>query len=64
MDTARIRSLLDERDRIDRDLASAFNGNGHTKKAITCSVCNEEGHTARTCSKRNSGQSVSGDDAV
>jgi hypothetical protein len=47
IDTQRIRDLLDQRDKIDAELAAALSG--QTKKAIKCGHCQEEGHTARTC---------------
>ena len=55
MDTNRIRQLLDQRDELDRELASAVNGatnsTSNTRKPASCSKCGEEGHTARTCAK-------------
>ncbi len=51
IDTQRIRELLSKRDEIDAELASAFNGTAH-KKTIKCGTCSEEGHSARTCPKR------------
>ena len=53
LDTQRIRNLLDKRDEIDRELAAIFTGNGmKERKAQRCSVCEQEGHTARTCLER------------
>lgn len=46
IDTTRIRALLDKRDEIDQELAGLFAG---TKKTVTCSLCNQQGHTARSC---------------
>jgi hypothetical protein len=46
IDTQRIRSLLDKRDAIDEELKAALAGE---KKSITCSACNQQGHTARSC---------------
>lgn len=54
MDTNRIRQLLDQRDELDRELASAVNGATNStsnRKPASCSKCGEEGHTARTCAK-------------
>ena len=50
MDTQRIRQLLDRRDEIDRELVELVSG--QAKKAVKCSTCGEEGHTARTCTKK------------
>lgn len=50
LDTQRIRTLLDRRDEIDRELADQFAG--VSKKAVTCSKCKVEGHTARTCPQK------------
>jgi len=51
MDTQRIRQLLDQRDAIDRELTQLITGNAApaNKKAVRCSSCGEEGHTARNC---------------
>lgn len=51
IDTTRIRELLNRRDEIDRELAAVFSG-AAPKKPITCSVCKQEGHTARSCPSR------------
>lgn len=51
IDTKRMRDLLDRRDAIDRELAEIVSGNA-PKKPVRCSSCGEDGHTARTCSKR------------
>lgn len=50
INTARIRELLDRRDEIDRELAGLFAGT--PKKAITCSHCNQQGHTSRSCPQK------------
>jgi hypothetical protein len=51
IDTARARALLDKRDEIDAELASLFAGTS-VKKPIKCGNCQQEGHSARTCSKK------------
>ena len=51
IDTGRVRELLDKRDAIDAELAAIFT-NGKERKPTRCSSCNEEGHTARTCPKK------------
>lgn len=49
IDTARIRALLDKRDEIDLEIVAAL-GNA-PKKPIKCGTCQQEGHSARTCTK-------------
>jgi hypothetical protein len=49
IDTNRIRSLLDKRDDIDRELSEALG----QKKTITCFHCSRAGHTARSCPQKN-----------
>jgi hypothetical protein len=51
MDTQKIRTLLDKREEIDRELVELVSGNVGTsaKKSVKCSHCAEEGHTARNC---------------
>ena len=51
MDTIRLRQLLNRRDEIDQELVALVT-NGGPKKQVVCSNCKEEGHTARTCTKR------------
>lgn len=53
MDTQRIRELLDNRDRIDRELSAAF-GTTPEKKPVKCSTCGGENHTARSCPQKQS----------
>jgi hypothetical protein len=50
IDTQRIRALLDKRDGIDEELQQALGG--IAKKPITCSLCNTQGHSARSCPTR------------
>jgi hypothetical protein len=57
MDTARLRQLLDKRDAIDAEIQDAVNG-GSPKKPIVCSACKAEGHTARTCTKKQNGTDI------
>ena len=47
MDTNRIKHLIQKREEIDRELVELVTGN--EKKGVTCSLCNESGHTARSC---------------
>lgn len=52
VDTHKIRALLDARDAIDLELAALFNGNGKERKKQACGTCGQEGHSARTCDKK------------
>jgi len=51
LDVTRIRELLDKRDEIDQELQSLVTGTKE-RKVQRCSKCGEEGHTARTCPKK------------
>jgi len=48
---ARVKELLASREKIDAELAGIFGGQAITKRTVTCSRCNEQGHTARSCTK-------------
>ncbi len=48
IDTSRVRELLNKRDEIDAELTSIFTSS-RERKAQKCSVCQQEGHSARTC---------------
>lgn len=50
METDEIRKLLDKRDDLDAEIAALITGTKE-RKAIRCSKCGEENHTARTCKK-------------
>lgn len=46
----RIRDLIDLKDKTDAELETLIGGGDvKPKKTITCSHCNQSGHTARTC---------------
>ncbi len=71
MDSNRIRALLDQRDELDRELLTLVGGNTTSpspRKPVACSVCNGEGHTARTCPTKSTLRIVepnpNGNDAV
>jgi len=51
MDIERMKELIAQREHIDEELTAIVTGNSAPKerKAIRCSVCSQEGHTARTC---------------
>jgi hypothetical protein len=46
---ARVKDLISKREEIDAELAAMLGIVPKTRKAMRCSTCNEEGHTARTC---------------
>ena len=59
IDTAitRVKHLITQREAIDAELAALFQG--HISKARRhqqCSVCEQEGHTARTCPSKQGAQ--------
>jgi len=47
MDIDRMKELIRQRDAIDAELG--VSDTPKERKAIRCSVCQTEGHTARTC---------------
>lgn len=49
MDVERIKQLLDEHQRIEAEIASLVSGVKRERAPQKCSVCSQEGHTARTC---------------
>lgn len=49
IDIDRIKDLIAKREEIDSELAAIFGGKQVTRRTLKCSVCNSEGHTARTC---------------
>jgi len=49
LDIERARELIQKREEIDAELAAIFAGKQVTRRALKCSICNTEGHTARTC---------------
>lgn len=51
IDTTRVRDLLDKRDEIEAELKEIFTA-GKERKVQKCSICQEEGHSARTCPKK------------
>lgn len=48
IDTARVRDLLDRREKIDDELKEIFAGVA-SGKTLTSSLCQSTAHTARTC---------------
>jgi hypothetical protein len=48
----RAKELIAKRENIDTELTALFAGGSVTKKVNKCSIRNEEGHSARTCPKK------------
>ena len=54
-DIAKAKELIEQREEIDRQLAAIFGRGGSspkTRAAQKCSKCNKEGHSARTCTEK------------
>jgi len=49
---ARVKELIAKREEIDAELSTMLGVVPKGRKSQRCSVCNEEGHTARTCPKK------------
>ena len=49
IDIDRVKDLIAKREEIDLELAAIFGGKQASRRTLKCSVCNAEGHTARTC---------------
>jgi hypothetical protein len=49
---ARVKELIAKREEIDAELASMLGVELKSKKAQRCSLCNGEGHSARTCPQK------------
>jgi hypothetical protein len=45
----RVKTLIDQREEIDAELAALFGISVRAKKTLRCSKCGEEGHNAKTC---------------
>ncbi len=50
----RVKDLIAKREAIDAELSSLLGVTARVRKTLRCSVCNGEGHTARSCEKRSS----------
>lgn len=49
----RARELIAQRDKIDAELASLFNGTStKEKRVVKCGTCGQEGHNSKTCSQK------------
>jgi hypothetical protein len=49
---ARVKELITKREEIDAELSTMLGVVPKGRKSQRCSVCNEEGHTARTCPQK------------
>jgi hypothetical protein len=49
---ARVKELIAKREEIDAELSAMLGVVPKAKKSQRCSVCNQEGHTARTCPQK------------
>jgi hypothetical protein len=49
---ARVKELIAKREEIDAELSSMLGLEPKSKKSQRCSICNEEGHSARTCPQK------------
>ena len=53
---SRVKELIAQRENIDAELAALFGGTSPPKrKSLTCSLCSQEGHTARSCPTKQGG---------
>jgi hypothetical protein len=48
----RIKQLIELKEQTDAELETLIGGGAYAKKKVTCSICNTEGHTARTCPQK------------
>ncbi len=48
---ARVKELITKREEIDAELSVILGVTPRTRKTQRCSICDGEGHTARTCSQ-------------
>lgn len=48
---ARAKELIGKREEIDAELSTLLAGNV-SKRQVRCSLCNAEGHTARSCPQK------------
>lgn len=53
-DIAKAKELIEQREEIDRQLAALFSG-GKARSGHKCSKCGKEGHSARTCTEKETG---------
>ena len=51
---ARVKDLIAKREEIDAELSAIFGITLKVRKPQRCSICGEEGHSARTCPQQQS----------
>jgi hypothetical protein len=49
---ARIKDLIARREEIDAELSAILGVTPRAKRTLHCSICNGEGHSARTCPQK------------
>jgi hypothetical protein len=49
---SRVKELIAKREEIDAELSAMLGVVPKARKAQRCSICNADGHSARTCPKR------------
>jgi hypothetical protein len=49
---SRVKELIAKREEIDAELSALLGVEPKAKKPQHCSICNQEGHSARTCPQR------------
>jgi hypothetical protein len=52
IDVERVKDLIAKREEIDAELSCILGIAPKVRKPQRCSICNEEGHSARTCPQR------------
>jgi hypothetical protein len=55
---ARVKELIAKREEIDAELSVVFGIEPKTRKAPRCSICDSEGHSARTCPQKQEDKST------
>jgi hypothetical protein len=49
---ARVKDLIAKREEIDAELSAILGATPRVKRTLHCSICNAEGHSARTCAQK------------
>ena len=49
---ARVKELISKREEIDAELSTMLGVMPKARKGQRCSICNDEGHTSRTCPQK------------
>jgi Zinc knuckle len=53
---AHVKNLIAQREVIDAELSTILGATPKLRKPQLCSICNEEGHSARTCPQQQGAQ--------